>query len=51
MPELPDVQMFKEYVDATSLHKPIEDVEVPLATVVQDLLSVLIYLLVCLALV
>lgn len=26
MPELPDVQVFKEYVDATSLHQPIEHV-------------------------
>lgn len=28
MPELPDVQVFKEYLDATSLHQPIEKVEV-----------------------
>lgn len=28
MPELPDVQVFKEYLDATSLHQKIEDVEI-----------------------
>lgn len=28
MPELPDVEIFKQYVDATSLHKTIERVEV-----------------------
>lgn len=28
MPELPDVAVFKQYVDATSLHQRIEDVEV-----------------------
>lgn len=28
MPELPDVQVFKEYLDATSLHQQITDVEV-----------------------
>lgn len=28
MPELPDVEIFKQYLDATSLHKPIKKVEV-----------------------
>ena len=28
MPELPDVQVYKEYLDATALHKEIEDVDV-----------------------
>jgi formamidopyrimidine-DNA glycosylase len=28
MPELPDVEIFKQYIDATSLHKTIETVEV-----------------------
>ncbi len=28
MPELPDVQVFKEYLDATSLHQPIVEVSV-----------------------
>ncbi len=26
MPELPDVELFKRYVDATSLHRDVEDV-------------------------
>lgn len=29
MPELPDVQVFKEYIDATSLHQPIKEVQIP----------------------
>ncbi|MBW1916831.1 MAG: Fpg/Nei family DNA glycosylase [Deltaproteobacteria bacterium] len=33
MPELPDVEIFKQYLDATSLHKLIEKVEVNNATV------------------
>lgn len=28
MPELPDVEIFKQYLDATSLHQTIEDVEI-----------------------
>jgi len=28
MPELPDVEIFKEYLDATSLHKTIQDMDV-----------------------
>jgi formamidopyrimidine-DNA glycosylase len=28
VPELPDVQVMKEYMEATSLHQQIEDVEV-----------------------
>jgi formamidopyrimidine-DNA glycosylase len=28
MPELPDVQVFKEYLDSTSLHQRIDDVTV-----------------------
>ena len=28
MPELPDVQVYKQYIDATSLHQEIEAVEV-----------------------
>jgi hypothetical protein len=28
MPELPDVSVFKKYLDSTSLHRKIEDVEV-----------------------
>lgn len=28
MPELPDVQMFKQYVDATALHQKVKDVKV-----------------------
>jgi formamidopyrimidine-DNA glycosylase len=28
MPELPDVQVYKEYVDATALHQPIADLQV-----------------------
>ena len=28
MPELPDVETFKRYLDATSLHQPIKGVEV-----------------------
>lgn len=31
MPELPDVETFKRYVDATALHQPIETVEVDAA--------------------
>ena len=33
MPELPDVEIFKQYLDATSLHKLIEKVDVNNATV------------------
>lgn len=36
IPELPDVQVFKEYVDATSLHRRIEGVEVDAERVLQD---------------
>jgi formamidopyrimidine-DNA glycosylase len=28
MPELPDVEVYKRYLDATSLHKTIRDVKV-----------------------
>ena len=28
MPELPDVEIFKQYLDSTSLHKNIEKVEI-----------------------
>lgn len=33
MPELPDVELYKQYLDATSLHKKIEDVEVTTAKI------------------
>jgi formamidopyrimidine-DNA glycosylase len=36
MPELPDVEIFKQYFDATSLHKTIDKVEVLNAKVLQD---------------
>lgn len=37
MPELPDVQVYKEYLDATSLHHRIRSVEVRSATVLAGL--------------
>ena len=37
MPELPDVEVFKRYMDATALHKPIRGVEVEDETVLRDL--------------
>lgn len=36
MPELPDVQVFKEYLDATSLHRPVESVSVQAERVLDD---------------
>jgi len=36
MPELPDVQTFKEYLDSTSLHNPIQEVEVKSEQILQD---------------
>jgi formamidopyrimidine-DNA glycosylase len=36
MPELPDVEIFKRYLDATSLHQRIDDVEVRNAYVLKD---------------
>jgi rubrerythrin len=36
MPELPDVQVFKQYLDATSLHQQIEAVEVRSQQVLED---------------
>lgn len=35
MPELPDVQVFKEYLEATALHQKVEDVEVDADRVLQ----------------
>lgn len=37
MPELPDIQVFKEYCDATSLHQPIANVDVRRDDVLGDL--------------
>jgi formamidopyrimidine-DNA glycosylase len=36
MPELPDVETFKRYLDATSLHQPIDDVDVRKAYILKD---------------
>jgi formamidopyrimidine-DNA glycosylase len=36
MPELPDVEMFKRYLDATSLHQRIDDVDVRNAYILKD---------------
>lgn len=36
MPELPDVQTFKEYLDSTSLHKRIQDLEVKSEQILRD---------------
>ena len=36
MPELPDVEMFKRYLDATSLHQRIDDVDVRDAYILKD---------------
>lgn len=36
MPELPDVEMFKRYLDATSLHQRIDDVDVQNAYILKD---------------
>lgn len=33
MPELPDVEIFKRYIDATSLHKKIDEVDITDKTV------------------
>jgi formamidopyrimidine-DNA glycosylase len=37
MPELPDVEMFKRYLDATSLHQRIDDVDVRSTYILKDL--------------
>ena len=37
MPELPEVQIFKEYLDSTSLHKRIQDIEVKSKQILQDI--------------
>jgi len=39
MPELPDVAIFKEYVDATSLHKEIREVQVHSPDMLKDISS------------
>jgi formamidopyrimidine-DNA glycosylase len=39
LPELPDVQVLREYVDATSLHKRIEDVDVISDYILKDVSS------------
>ncbi|MDX1660571.1 MAG: DNA-formamidopyrimidine glycosylase family protein [Gemmatimonadota bacterium] len=36
MPELPDVQVFKEYLDSTALHREIESVDVGSTDVLED---------------
>lgn len=36
MPELPDVEVFKQYLDATSLHQEIEDVDVRNRKILED---------------
>lgn len=36
MPELPDVEIFKRYLDATSLHQRIQDVEVRNVYILKD---------------
>jgi formamidopyrimidine-DNA glycosylase len=36
MPELPDVQVFKEYVDATALHRAVETVHIGAADLLED---------------
>ncbi|PYL39476.1 MAG: formamidopyrimidine-DNA glycosylase, partial [Verrucomicrobia bacterium] len=36
MPELPDVEMFKRYLDATSLHQRIDDVDVRNAYILKN---------------
>lgn len=36
MPELPDVEVFKQYIDATSLHQRINHVHVPDTQILQD---------------
>ena len=37
MPELPDVETFKRYIDATSLHKIIKDVSVKNEKILEDI--------------
>jgi formamidopyrimidine-DNA glycosylase len=37
MPELPDVEVFKQYLDATSLHQGIEEVDVRSGQVLQEI--------------
>ena len=37
MPELPDVEVFKQYIDATSLHQEIEAVDVRSREMLEDL--------------
>lgn len=37
MPELPDVEVFRRYLNSTALHKTIEDVEVADAAVLEDI--------------
>ncbi len=37
MPELPDVEIFKRYVDATSLHQPIRRVSIPAPAVLKGI--------------
>ncbi len=39
MPELPDVEIFKQYFNSTSLHKKIEKVEIPQKEMVEDVSS------------
>ena len=39
MPELPDVEVFKRYLDATALHKKIIDVEVKSASILEGVSS------------
>jgi len=36
MPELPDVEMFKQYIDATSLHQRVDDVDVRNAYILKE---------------
>src|SRR4030095_7049003 len=36
MPELPDVEMFKRYLDATSLHQRVDDVDVRNTYILKD---------------
>lgn len=37
MPELPDVEVFKRYIDATSLHKPVRKVTAPAPKILAEL--------------
>ncbi len=39
MPELPDVQVFKQYLDATALHQKIQDVEVHSERILEEISS------------